>query len=184
MKLRIVLALLAAMALWVASYSASAQNRPPCDPDPAHPGACFYTQGAGGGIVCDDGFIFTAVEEGKRSIGRINPNGTRAIHTTEGTLPALACTTADFLAGICVNPDGTLGPGVYLGEVSLQANGFLTEGGGASCPFKSTLRGVLFRDVGLGPEEVEIDAVLHTVKDPKEPAGCRIQLCRVFADGQ
>ncbi|MEH6467972.1 MAG: hypothetical protein V7722_10100, partial [Porticoccus sp.] len=68
------------------------------------------------------------------------------------------------------------------GEASMQVNGFLNiDTGNALCPFKGMIKGTFFRNVGNGPEEVEVDAVLHLVKDKNSPDGCRVKQCRVFA---
>jgi hypothetical protein len=164
------------------SSSAVAQMRPDCFAEPSKPGACFFTApGGGGGFSCEDGAIVTGlVPEAEREIGRVNPNGTIAIHTTARIVPALACRIEDY--GIC----GTLenpGPGLFRGEANNQVNGFITPEGFASCPFKATIKGTFFRDVGYGPEEVEVDAVLQLVKDTdsENPTGCRVQECRIFA---
>ena len=168
--------------LMTLSYSATAQMRPECGADPSSPGACFFPAEVGPGqFFCDDGIIVVGPNpDAKRKIGRVNPNGTVAIHQTAGMLPAGACRTEDF--PICGTPEAP-GPAVFLGEASLQANGFINpETGQALCPFKVAVKGVFFRDVGLGPEEVEIDAVLQLVKDKSSETGCRVQQCRIFAN--
>lgn len=169
------------------SSSAVAQMRPECTGDPSTPGACFFAAPVGGiGIGCEDGIVVTGPAlDLERGIGRFSPNGKIAAYQTARLVHAGACRAEDFASGIC----GTLespGPGVYFGDASFQANGFITQNGDASCPLKATLKGTLYRDVGYGLEEVELDAVLHKVKDTEAPGGCRFQLCRVFspADGE
>ena len=182
MKYRILIAVMSAAILWFASQSASAQSRPQCDADPVKPGACFEPATAGGALGCDDGVVFLAPVEAKRAFNRVNPNGKMAIYRTAEAVPAAACTAEDFFAGICFfNPDGSPSSAFYVGQVRLHTDGFVGEGGGLSCPFKSTVKGVMFRDVGYGPEEAEIDAVVHTVKDKASPTGCLLRVCRVFA---
>lgn len=168
-----------ATVLLLSSMGAAAQMRPACGDDPDKPGACFEEVGVGPGVIwCDDGVILFAVaEESEREIGRLNPNGTFAVHQDANIVPGGACPTGDF--GIC----GTFeepGPGVYYGQVSAKVNGFVFPGGQAACPFKATLKGMMFRDIGNGPEEIEIDTVLHFAKDRDSGSGCRLLQCRVF----
>mgnify|MGYP000159176191 CR=1 FL=1 len=166
----------------MSAFCGTATAKTECGADPTKPGACFFPANPGGGFIgCDDGLIVWPIPtEGKRSIGRVNPNGTIAVHQTAGAVPAGACQSSDYDSGICGDFERP-GPGVFTGEVSLQINGFVTPDGGASCPFKLTSKGLLFRDVGNGPEEAEINAVYHLVKDKKSATGCRIAQCQVFA---
>lgn len=174
------ISLLTAVAL--SAFCGSAAAKTECGEDPTKPGACFFPANPGGGFIfCEDGLIVWPIPtEGERSIGRVNPKGTFAVHQTAGAVPAGACTIGDFNAGIC-GELGNPGDAVFTGEVSMQVNGFVTPTGGASCPFKLISKGLLFRDVGNGLEETEINAVYHLVKDKKSDTGCRVKQCRVFA---
>ena len=182
MNISRIIAAVIAMTLTTLSYSTSAQMRPECGEDPSKPGACFFAAEVGGTLFfCPDGVVvFGPDPDAKKKTGRVNPNGTVALHRKSELLPAGVCRTEDFsICGTTSNP----GPGVYIGEASLQENGFFNaETRQPSCPFKVTVKGVGFRDVGLGPEEVQIDAVLQFVKDPSSQNGCRIQECRIFSD--
>jgi hypothetical protein len=164
------------------SSSAVGQMRPDCLAEPSKPGACFFTAPTDGLIVsCEDGAVLTlSAPDAEREMGRVNPNGTIAVYTTARIVSAVACRTEDIISGLCQTPED---PDVFLGDASLQVNGFITGEGNSSCPFKGTIKGTFFRDVGLGPEEVEVDAVLQLVKDTdsENPTGCRVLQCRIFA---
>lgn len=171
--------LLAAITLTVFCGSVNAKTE--CDEDLTKPGACFFPAATGSVVViCDDGLIAWGPGSGdaKRQTGRVNPNGAIAVHQSDGMLSGGACRTEDFsICGTVFAPTEA----VFLGVTNFQVNGFITPLGGASCPFKATAKGSLYRDVGYGPEEVEIDFVLHNVKDKESVTGCRMQQCRIFA---
>ena len=177
MKLGKILAASAMSVFTIVSYSAMAEMRPECGEDPDKPGACFFNVIPGGILTCEDGAILWPPyeEEVKRSFGRENPNGKIAIHLTAGAVPGFACTAEDAAGGFCP------GIGVYSGWTNLQVNGFITPGGGISCPYRATAQGTLFRaNAGYDVEEIDVDVVVHVVKD-KRTGTCRPQRCRIFA---
>ncbi|MGI9289232.1 MAG: hypothetical protein ACR2P1_27940 [Pseudomonadales bacterium] len=183
MNLRNYVSLLTAIVLLNFGISAAAQMRPECSADPTKPGACFFPlpEDSDAFTACEDGIIIWGPNtEPERAFGRLNPNGTLAVHLFDGTRGAGACRSSDFGSGICGTP-AEPGIGVFFGDTSLQVNGFVMPDGSASCPFKLTSKGMLFRDIGNGLESAEIDAVLHFVKDKASETGCRIQQCRIFA---
>ena len=170
---------LAATCFMFFSFYTNAQMRAECGADPSKPGACFFPSEVGNSaLFCEDGAIFVGPADSlTREFGRVNPNGKIAVHQTAVLSPAVACRAEDAL--ICGEPSNP-GPGLFYGDVNLQFNGFVVETGQIACPTHATLKGILFRDMGYGPEEVEIDAVLHAVKDNKT-GGCKLLKCRVFA---
>jgi hypothetical protein len=179
MKFKKLLAASAFSILTIQSYSATAQMRPECGADSEKPGACFFNVNTGGTLICEDGGISWPFSDGelKRSTGKVNPKGKISVHLSAGNVSAFACTAEDAAAGICPPNDVT---GLYSGVTNLKVDGFITEGGSLSCPYKATAQGTLFRSVGSGVEEVEIDLVVHLVKD-RGGDTCRPQQCRIFA---
>ncbi len=173
------LAVLTSTLIMFFSFYTHAQMRPECGEDPSKPGACFFPSEVGNSqLFCEDGGIIVGPADTlTREFGRANPNGKIAVHQTAVLSPAVACRAEDALD--CGVP-GFPGPALFYGDVSLQFNGFVVETGEIACPLHATLKGTLFRDMGFGPEEVEIDAVLQTVKDNKT-GGCKLFKCRVFA---
>ena len=176
MKFKKLLATSTVSVIAMLSYSAIAQMRPECGADPDKAGACFYNVIPGGVLSCEDGGIFWPPyeDEVKQSTGKVNPNGKVSVHLAGKNLPAFACTAADAAMGICP------GPGIYAGETHVKVNGFITPDGGLSCPYKATAKGTLYRDVGFGPEEIEIDLIVHVGKDT-ESNSCKLKQCTVFA---
>lgn len=179
-----------AAVLGIFAYSGVTHSdmRPQCGADPTHPGACFsptlnsqsfYTCGA---PPDGDGFLFwSGFGADEHDFIRINLDGTMYAHVSNRGVTGIYCTWDTLASGNCV-------PGseeVFIGSVSLQADGVIDEFGNALCPFVASTQGEV-RRISDG-ETVHIVGKLHFVPDSDDvepPVGCRVQQCRILVPGQ
>ena len=173
----------AVFALAVLCSPAGAQMRPECGADPTKPGACFDERDAptAASIGCGPKglFIWFGIN-GDNDFNRENPDGTRFVHNSAQEVePAVFCTVEAITSGLCFF-GAPLEP-LFVGNVSIEANGVLSASGQAQCPFIVTGSGEMTRE--SDGKTIQVRPRLHLVPD-NQNGGCKLQSCEILKPGK